>query len=204
LNKKLILALLSVGLFSLGMTLFAASRLGYIGGPEFYGTVYEDTPPAPDFALTDQHGNAVSLADFRDRTLLLFFGFTRCPDVCPLTLDQITRVLRDAGIGPDRVAVALITVDPEYDTPERIGEYLARFGDAVVGLTADRATLEPIYAEYGIYAQETPGHDGESVLAHTWQVFGIDTAGRLRVLIHPGDSDETVESDIRALMKSGT
>lgn len=203
LKKRLIGLLIFVGLFSLGVSVYAATELGIFGGVRFNGTPYPDSPPAPAFTLIDHRGETVSLGDFRGRALLLFFGFTRCPDVCPLTLDRLARVLDEAGLPPDRVVVGLITVDPEYDTPERMAEYVARFGPSVIGLTGDRATLEPIFKGYGVYAQEMPGHDGHPVLAHSSQVFGIDATGRLRVLMHADEAADLVEHDIRTLLRLG-
>ncbi|MDR0786611.1 MAG: SCO family protein [Gemmatimonadota bacterium] len=202
-RKKLVVALLTLGLFSLGIAGLAAVKLGVIGGSRFYGTPYPDSPVAPEFTLTDHRGEQSSLSDFRGRTVLLFFGFTRCPDVCPLTLDRLSQVLDETDLGPDRVAVLLVTVDPEYDSPERLADYVAHFGPSVTGLTADRTTLEAVYVAYGVYAREMPGHDGEAVLAHNPQVFGIDADGRLQVLIHPEDPAEQVGSDIRKLASAG-
>ncbi len=203
LNRKLIVLLASLGTFSFGMAALAAGELGLIGAPRFHGTVYADTPPAPAFALTSHEGEAISLASLRGRPVLLFFGFTRCPDVCPLTLARLQRVLEEAGVGEDDITVALITVDPEHDSPEVLGGYVRQFGPTVIGLTGARSELERVMAEYGAFARELPGHDGAPTLAHTTQVFGIDANGRLRVLINADEPVDLVERDIRTLLRAG-
>lgn len=201
LHRKLIVLLASVGTFSFGMAALAAAELGLIGPPRFHGTVYADAPPAPAFELTSHRGNAVSLAELRGRPVLLFFGFTRCPDVCPLTLARIQRVLEDADIGESDITVALITVDPEHDAPDVLARYVEQFGPTVLGLTGPPAELERIMAEYGAFARELPGHDGTPTLAHTTQVFGIDGIGRLRVLLNADEPADLVQRDIRALLR---
>ncbi len=203
LNRKLIVLLASLGTFAFGMAALAASELGLIGAPRFHGTVYADVPAAPAFELTSHEGEAVSLASLRGRPVLLFFGFTRCPDVCPLTLARLQRVLGDGGIGEDDITVALITVDPEHDSPEVLADYVRQFGPTVIGLTGTRPELERVMSEYGAFARELPGHDGAPTLAHTTQVFGIDANGRLRVLLNADENAELVERDIRALLRIG-
>jgi protein SCO1/2 len=201
-NRFVVTLLVCVGLASFGIAAYAATELGILGARPFAGTPYDDSPPAPEFTLSDHRGGTTSLADYRGRAVLLFFGFTRCPDVCPMTLAKLSRVLDDTGLGADRVGILMITVDPEHDTTEQLAGYVQRFGPAVTGLSGSRAALDALFADYGVYAQPTSAHDGEPLLAHTTQVFGIDTRGRLRVLIHADDPDPIVERDIRALAKA--
>lgn len=118
---------------------------GAVGHPDPY--------PAPDFTLVDHRGEERALEDFQGRWLALFFGFTHCPDVCPITLGTLTTALEGLGEEADRMAVALVSVDPERDTPERLAQYLEPFHPSIVGLTGKRGTLEEVAAEYGIYAQ---------------------------------------------------
>ena len=95
-----------------------------------------------------------------------------------------------------------MTVDPAFDTPDKLGEYVRSFDPTFVGLTGDSATLASVRAEFGSFATHTTNHSGEPVLAHTDQVFGIDRSGRLRVLIHADAPAETLEHDIRVLARS--
>lgn len=193
--------LLAVGLSGLALAGYSAVRLAGTPVPRFHGTPYADAPPASPFALVDHRGDTAALEDHRGRAVLLFFGFTRCPDACPLTLNRLTRILDEGGIGPDRASILLVTVDPEHDTPERLSEYVTAFGPAVTGLTGDMAELRRVYAEYGVYAQPGESHQGHASIAHTTAVFGIDPVGRLRVLIQADQPAEVVEADIRTLLR---
>jgi protein SCO1/2 len=201
LYRKLIILLGSIGTFSFGMAVVAATELGLIGPPRFHGTVYADAPPAPAFELTSHSGGEVSLASLRGRPVLLFFGFTRCPDVCPLTLARLQRVFEESGIDESDIAVVLITVDPDHDSPEVLAAYVRQFGSTIIGLTGSADELQRVMAEYGVFARELPTHDGAPTLAHTTQIFGIDGQGRLRVLLNADEPLELVQRDIRALLR---
>jgi protein SCO1 len=191
-----------LGIVLAAVAVYAAVRLQQARSPQFNGTAYPDSPPAPDFQLTAQDGQPRTLSDFAGSAVLVYFGFTRCPDVCPITLSRLTALLNEEKISPDDVNVLLISVDPEYDTPERLAEYVARFGPQVTGLTADTATVRAVMEDYGAYAQQTTGNYGENTLAHTDIIFGIDPVGRLRVLLHADEEPELLESDIKALIRA--
>ncbi|MBA4157738.1 MAG: SCO family protein [Gemmatimonadetes bacterium] len=180
----------------------ASLQPGLLGSSRaFHGTVYEDPEPAPAFSLTDHHGEPARLEDFRGRATLLFFGFTHCPDVCPLTLQRLARAADALGRRGKDVEIVLITVDPERDTPEVLAEYMERFGPRVTGLTGDAVTLEGLRREYGVYAAPHAGHgDSQPTIVHTPAVFGIDRAGRLRVLMHADGPEEALQSDLRSLL----
>jgi protein SCO1 len=172
------------------------------GAHAFHGTTYDDPDPAPAFTLTDHQGQPARLSDFQGEAVLLFFGFTHCPDVCPLTLNRLTQVLEGMGTRGEQVRVLLVTVDPERDTPEMLARYVERFGPRVTGMTGDQGELAAIRKEYGVYAAEMPDHSGHMMTVHTPAVFGIDRGGRLRVLIHPDAPEAELQADIRALLRS--
>ncbi|RMH22422.1 MAG: SCO family protein [Gemmatimonadetes bacterium] len=121
--------------------------------------------PAPAFTLTAHSGERVRLDDFRGRGVVLFFGYTHCPDVCPLTLAHLTRGLADLGEGAGDVQVLFVTVDPARDTPDRLAEYLASFDPRIVGLTGSPAEVERVLSAYGVAAEAIlrHGEDGEAV-----------------------------------------
>lgn len=196
--------LLICGFLSLAVAAFAAVQLNRsAASPDFQGTAYPDTPPAPDFTLTAHDGEPRKLSDFRGKTALIFFGFTNCPDVCPLTLASLSRVIHAEELD-EEVQVLLVSVDPERDTPERLKEYVTAFGPAVMGLTGTQAEIDAVQSAYGIYAAEVPSHDGTVTLAHTTQVFGVDRNGRLRVLIHAEEGDDVVRKDLLELIRVGS
>jgi protein SCO1 len=171
------------------------------GAPTFHGTAWDPPQVAEDFELVDHTGRTTRLSQFRGRTVLLFFGFVNCPDVCPLTLNRLSIVLDDLSVDPDRVSVLLVTVDPDRDTPEALAEYVRGFGPHVVGLTGTAEQLESVRASFHAHASAGHSHDGHVMMTHTTQVFGIDRSGQIRVLISPEFELDTVRSDVRTLMR---
>ena len=187
--------------------------------PRFHGTTYTEVAPAAEFALTDHDGRAVSLRSYRGAPVLLFFGYTHCPDVCPLTLDRLTRAIRTLGRDARDVRVLLVTLDPARDTPAALKAYATRFGPAVVGLTGDSAALAKARAGYGAYIADVPaqpaaghahgGHaDAPAASAapamktvHSGVVYGIDRRGNLQVVITDGAPLEQVIDDVRTLSR---
>lgn len=188
--------------------------------PRFHGTTYTEVLPASAFALTDHDGRAVTLESYRGAPVLLFFGYTHCPDVCPLTLDRLTRALRTAGRGARDVRILLVTLDPARDTPAALKTYAARFGPAVVGLTGDSASLAKARAGYGAFIAEVPaqpaaagnaheGHADASAAStpaalktvHPGVVYGIDRRGNLQVVITEGAPVEQIADDVRTLSR---
>lgn len=168
----------------------------------FKGTEYVDPQPAPEFALARSDGSRLRLSDLRGQVVVLFFGFTSCPDVCPTTLSDARRILEGLGGQGDRVAYLFVTVDPERDTPEVLENYISAFHPAIVGLTEAPEALTQVWQDYGIYVEHVPlddaGH-GYSV-THTARVFVIDGAGRLRLSYSFGTPYEDILQDLRQLL----
>ena len=135
-------ALLYLGLATL---LLGATLLSGCQSYEFKGTLYTDPQPAPDFELTAPNGERFRLSDHQGEIVLMFFGYTSCPDVCPTTLAEARRILEKLGEDGDRVTFLFITVDPERDTPEVLGTYTTAFHPAIVGLTAGAYPGEPTH-----------------------------------------------------------
>jgi cytochrome oxidase Cu insertion factor (SCO1/SenC/PrrC family) len=186
--------------------------------PRFEGTTYTEVLPAAEFALADHDGRPVSLRSYRGAPVLLFFGYTHCPDVCPLTLDKLTRALRTGGRRTRDVRILLVTLDPERDTPAALKAYAARFGPAVVGLTGDSAALARAWRGYGAYTAEVPvqpavhGHGAHASpppagvaaamkTVHSGAVYGIDRRGNLQVVISDAATVEQVVHDVRILAR---
>ena len=165
----------------------------------FHGTAYEPPAPAPEFFLVEHTGQRLRLSDLRGKSVLLFFGYTTCPDVCPLTLANLRRAIDEIGAGPEKVRVVMITVDPDNDTMEALAAYVARFGPGVSGLTGSPDALDALYGAYGVHV--SPPSDGMGMMAHTPVVFGIDGAGQIRVLLHPTDPESGLADDIRSLLR---
>lgn len=168
----------------------------------FKGTEYLDPQPAPDFELSRADGGRLHLADQRGKFVLLFFGFTACPDVCPTTLSDAARILEGLGPDADRTEYLFVTVDPRRDTPDVLQKYVTVFDPRILGLTGSSEDLANVWADYGIYVEETPleGSDFGYTVTHTARVFVIDAEGRLRLSYSFGTPYEDILADVRHLL----
>ncbi|HEY8425064.1 MAG TPA: SCO family protein [Limnochordales bacterium] len=188
--------------FALGLA--GAAIWGYgRQSPQFRGMVVSPPYPAADFVLTDQHGQPFQLAAQRGRPVLVFFGYTFCPDVCPGTMVQYKAVRQALGPDADRVGLVFVTVDPERDTPERLREYVDHFDAGIVGLTGSPATIEEITARWGVFAEKVPvpGSATGYLVNHTAALYLVGPDGMVRV-IHPyGTPTGDVVHDVRLLLR---
>ena len=167
------------------------------------GTAYtEPYPPAPDFELARTGGESFRLSDARGEIVVLFFGYTSCPDICPTTLAELKTALdRLDEEEAENVKVVFVTVDPERDTPERVQEYVDHFDQAFVGLSGSEQELAHVWNEYGVFRQKVEGTSAAGYLVdHTARVTVIDQEGNLRVS-YPFDTPvETIVHDLQVLM----
>lgn len=156
-----------------------------------------------DFHLTDQNGKPRSLVDFKGKVVLLFFGYTHCPDVCPTTLAKLAQVRKSLGTDAGRVQVLFVTVDPARDTPQRLVQYLAQFNPSFVGLwgneTAIAQTAKAFKVAHEIH-HDTQGHG--TTVDHSGGVYAFDSRGRLRLYISQGEPAADIAHDIRLLLKN--
>jgi protein SCO1/2 len=164
------------------------------------GTVVETTPVVPDERLVLDDGRAARMSDVSDGTRLVFFGFTRCPDVCPGTLGVLARAYeRLSDAERERLKVLLVTVDPEHDRPEVLRAYLKRFDPQFRGFTGDEAAVKRTLAGFYVYARRD-GDDGN--IAHGDTVAVVDSAGRMRRIYSQDDVAKGVLArDVRALAR---
>lgn len=193
--KRIVVCLLALGMIA---------TLSGCGQHTFRGTVIEPPNPAPDFTLIDQQGQPFRLSEQRGSTVVLFFGFTNCPDICPTAMGDMAAVRRNLGSDGDKLRVALITVDPERDTSERLGRYVAMFDPSFIGLTGERSTLDQVIKDYGVTAikRELPGSALKYTMDHSAFIYVIDAAGNLRMLFSNGASVDDITGDLRYLMRS--
>jgi protein SCO1/2 len=169
------------------------------------GSVIQDPTTAPQIEMTDTNGRPFNLAEQQGKLVLLFFGYTSCPDVCPATLAQWRQLHDQLGDKADEVVFVYITVDPDRDTPERVREHLALFNPDFVGLTGSEEELQPVWANYWVYREiqdDQPTALGYLV-AHSAHTYVIDRQGRLRMTFAYGTNVEDMEADIRFLLKEG-
>jgi protein SCO1/2 len=164
--------------------------------------VLEPPSPAQDFTLRTDEGKPFRLHDWLGSVVLLYFGYTSCPDVCPTTLAEFAQVKKQLGSLAQWLRVALVTVDPERDTPKRLRVYTRTFDSAFVGLTGKRATLFSVWKAYGVYVQShrVPGSSVGYVVDHSATTFVIDANGNLRLAIPFGTSVEDIRHDLQLLL----
>ena len=167
------------------------------------GSVIDPPLPAAGISLTDQNGQPFHLSDYRGKVVLLFFGYTYCPDVCPATMAEL-RAAR-AMLKPQqaaRVQVVFITVDPARDTPDAIQEYVSRFDPTFIGLSGTEDELSTVWQAYGVFRElGTPNDQGNYEVTHTARVYVVDTNGNLSLSFVFGVSPADIANDLRILLK---
>lgn len=185
--------------------IITAAALTLIFGrpPSFRGTSYaEPFPPAPEIALAKADGGIFRLSEQRGRIVLLFFGYTSCPDVCPTTLAEMKQVM-DALRGDSQyVQVVFVSVDPERDTPEKIQAYANHFHPSFIGLSGAEAELEPVWQAYSIFREVVQSDSAMGVIVnHTARTYLVDSQGNLRLSYAYGTPVEDIVHDIKLLLK---
>jgi protein SCO1/2 len=148
----------------------------------FYGTLIDPPVEAYDFSLTHADGSVFRLSDQKGKVVLLFFGYTHCPDVCPTTLADYKAMAAELGDKADQVAFVYITVDPQRDTPEIIARYARAFNPAFIGLSGTDTELDPIYERYGVFHEIQDVQTADNYLvSHTSVIYVIDKQGDWRL-----------------------
>lgn len=156
---------------------------------------------ARELQLPDIDGRSRSLADFKGKVVVVFFGFTQCPDVCPTTLAELSQVKKALGADGDKVQGVFVTVDPDRDTPELLKAYLGSFDPSFVALRGSQDQLKAAAQEFKVYFAKVPGKTPESyTMDHTAASFIFDTEGRIRIFSRYGSGAEALSQDIQTLL----
>lgn len=156
---------------------------------------------ARGFSLVDHNGVPRSLADFKGKAVVVFFGFTQCPDVCPTTLTQMGTVMQSLGKDADRVQVIFITLDPERDTPHLLAQYVPNFDKRFLGLHGDLAAIDKTAKEFKVYAAKVPGKTpGTYSIDHTAGTYVFDPAGKIRLFVRHGQDPAPLVQDLHRLL----
>ncbi len=180
-------------LVGLGVTL----GVGLLKQPYTYQGSFIDPPvPASDFQLTDQNGQPYRLSDQRGKAVLLFFGYTNCLDICPVTMAEYQQVKDKLGDKASQVNFVFITVDPERDTWDRLRSYLSNFDASITGLSGSQTDLEAVWRAYGVYVANG---DPES-MEHSARIYAIDRQGNLRLTYPYEMGSEPIASDLTHLL----
>ena len=167
----------------------------------FSGSILQSPQPAYDFRLTSADG-PVALSDLRGKVVLIFFGYTFCPDVCPTTLQEMSEVLDLMGNKADQVQAVFISVDPGRDTPERLKAYLNNLDGRILGITGETAVIDEIVTQYGVFYQKrTISESGNYLIDHTATSFLIDAEGYLRVVYPYATPAEGIAEDVKFILR---
>ena len=154
------------------------------------------------FRLIDHNGKTVTDADFRGRYMLIYFGYSFCPDVCPTTLAVMAQALEKLGGKSQRIVPILITIDPERDTPQVLAEYMKAFGPTFVGLTGSEAAIKDAEKKYRVYAAKKPfdsskGGEGNYGVDHSSVLYLMGPDGRLVNFYDEAVSPDDLAKDLR-------
>jgi len=184
---------------ALAVLLGGCNRAGDAAAPGFRGIDLTGAAYGRDFRLTDADGRARSLADYKGKAVLLYFGFTQCPDVCPTALIRAADVRKLLGAEGDRLQVIFITVDPARDTPEVIKAYTAAFDPSFIGLHGDAKRTRETADEFKVYYKQVP--TGSSyTMDHSALSYAFDPQGRLRLALRHEQTAEDYAHDLRQLL----
>lgn len=212
-GKRILLLSGLVVLLAAAAVAFGAGRFGLLpdeadsvkfsgAAAGFSGRAIDPPLPAPDFTMIDHHRRPFTLADRRGQVVVLFFGYTNCPDVCPATLGQFKRAKLLLGDEARDVQFLFVTVDPDYDSPERLAAYVGAVDPDFLGLWASPEDLEPVLADYGVFVERMPAEESPVGywVTHTASSYVIDRAGRLRLQEPFESSPEALAADLRLLL----
>lgn len=160
--------------------------------------------PDLDFKLTDDTGKAVTGANYRGKVVLLYFGYTHCPDVCPLTLAHLHAALQRVGAKADAVRILFVSVDPARDTPAVLHAYVNAFDKRAVGLTGSPHATEALSKRYrSAFTREPDSGNGQYEVSHSSAIYLFDRDGRARLLATPATSQDDLVHDLDLLLSTG-
>ena len=171
--------------------------------PTFKGADITGASFGRELALADHHGKARTLADFRGKAVVIFFGFTQCPDVCPTALSALAEAMRRLGPDGARVQVLFVTIDPERDTADLLSRYVPSFHPSFLGLRGDAEATARVAKEFKVLYQKVPGQTPDTyTMDHSAGLYLLDPQGRLRVFESHGQGAEAIAHDLAQLLRS--
>ena len=172
--------------------------------PKFQGVDLTGAEYGRDLPLADQYGKERSIKDFAGKAVVVFFGYTQCPDVCPTSMSELAEVKRSLGADGDKLQGIFVTVDPERDTPEMLKGYMASFDPSFIALRGTPEQLVAVAKDFKIYFKRVDGKTPTSyTMDHSAGSYVYDTKGRLRVYHRYGAGAQSLAADVRALLDEG-
>lgn len=194
---------LPAGLWALLLFVAVLAGCGGAEKPAFKSTDITAADFGRDFQLADHNGKSRTLADFRGKVVVLFFGYTHCPDVCPTTMAELAQAMNKLGADTGRVQVLFVTVDPERDTPALLAKYVPAFNPGFLGLTGDVGVVTQTAKEFKVFFQKQPGSAPDKyTMDHSAGTFVFDPSGKLRLYVGYGQGAEVFAHDIRELLRT--
>jgi len=173
------------------------------GTPSFKGADITGASFGREFALTDHHGKPRTLADFRGKAVVIFFGFTQCPDVCPTALSTLAEAMTRLGPDAARVQVLFVTIDPERDTADLLSRYVPAFNASFLGLRGDAEATARVAKEFKVVYQKVPGQTPDTyTMDHSAGMYVFDPQGRLRVFESHGQGADALAHDLREVLRT--
>lgn len=188
----------------LALAIIFGTGLWWLWPPTLHGLTLELPRATDDFTLQTSAGEPMSLSDFRGQFVLLFFGYTYCPDVCPMTMNDLAAMADELGERRMQdVQVIFVSVDPQRDTPEHLANFLPHFHPDFLGMTGTVEEIQPVASQFGIFF-ESHGGEGDSgyLVDHSTSVTLIDPQGRVRMVFPYGVTGPEIASDLQYLMRS--
>ena len=186
--------------------LSGCDKLGLTTGanaPSFRGVDITGAEYARSLSLPDQNGQPRTLADFKGKVTVVFFGYTQCPDVCPTTMAELAQVKKALGKDGERVQGVFVSIDPERDTPAVLKAYMAGFDPSFIALRGTPEQTTAAAKEFKVFFAKVPGRtDGAYTMDHTAGSYVFDTQGRVRLFIRYGAGAEPLTADLKALLAS--
>jgi protein SCO1/2 len=196
---KRLLSFVPAALLALGVLTLAGCQQS--AAEKFVNTDVTGLEYAKDFALTDHNGKPRTLADFKGKAVVMFFGYTQCPDVCPTTMAEMANVMKELGPQADKVQVLFVTVDPARDTPQILAQYVPAFDKRFLGLYGDEAATAKVAKEFKVFYQKVPGKTaGSYTMDHTAGSYVFDPQGRIRLFVRHGQGAEPIVHDLKLLL----
>ena len=186
----------------LGLVIILGGWLFYDRTYTYTGSLIDPPAKAADFTLQDQNDNPFRLSDQHGKTLLVFFGYTHCADICPVTLTRFKEIKRLLGEQGNGVEFVFITVDPERDSSAQIKSYLGQFDPGFIGLTGSQDALQDVWQKYGVYREKVPtGNGTDYEMDHSTRIYLVDKNGNWR-LTYPFEMEVNgVVADLQHLLR---
>lgn len=168
----------------------------------FSGAVLQASTPAPEMdGLLYDNGEPVDIDALEGEVVLVYFGYTHCPDLCPTMLSTVDRALDGLGEDAEHVETLMVTVDPERDTPEYLAEYVNHFNEGFRGVWGTEDDVRSVATKYGVHFEyDEPGADGSYLIGHTASLLAIDPEGVLRIIYPVGTEADALQTDLKELL----